>query len=182
VNENHMRCPVRARARACVVHRSDTQAACESVARRRLSTYSTSSFHRVFGRQARSPMAANGQAAPADKSPFSNFIDHDGEMRLDFEEFIEMQPVKIREIHTREQMLQWFKDADGNGDGKLSINEFFTCARLRPSNSFEHSPIPPFSVQAVGLTSNLRFLHVLLLCWYVCRVAQQLQGGWSVGP
>ena len=69
-----------------------------------------------------------------DKSPFSNFVDHDGEMKLDLEEFIEMQPIKIRETHTREQMQEWFNSADGNGDGKLSINEFFTCTqRIRSS-------------------------------------------------
>ena len=70
-------------------------------------------------------------ATPAtDESPFAHFIDHDGEMKLDLEEFIEMQPVRIREIHTREQMQEWYQAADENGDGKLSVNEFFSCALL----------------------------------------------------
>ena len=70
-------------------------------------------------------------ATPAtDESPFAHFIDHDGEMKLDLEEFIEMQPMRIREIHTREQMQEWYQAADENGDGKLSVNEFFSCALL----------------------------------------------------
>ena len=106
-------------------------------------------------------MAANGQAAPADKSPFSNFIDHDGEMKLDLEEFIEMQPVRIREIHTCEQMHQWFKDADGNGDGKLSINEFFTCAlRRKRLRTHGNGALCPTKIPSMLCPVDLFLLHL----------------------
>ena len=37
-----------------------------------------------------------------------------------------MQPERIREVHTRDEILEWYKTADENDDGKLSVNEFFT--------------------------------------------------------
>ena len=58
-------------------------------------------------------------------SIFGKFIDHDGEMKLDLEEFVEMMPERIREIHDRQTICSWYTTADENGDGKLSINEFF---------------------------------------------------------
>ena len=97
-------------------------------------------------------------ATPAtDESPFAHFIDHDGEMKLDLEEFIEMQPVRIREIHTREQMQEWYQTADENGDGKLSVNEFFTCALLISNISAPKSR--PESVS----TTSVSPAHVLIL-------------------
>jgi Ca2+-binding EF-hand superfamily protein len=58
-------------------------------------------------------------------SLFGNFIDHDGEMKLAFEEFVAMQPVRIRELHTRETLREWYEAADEDHSGKLTINEFF---------------------------------------------------------
>ena len=37
-----------------------------------------------------------------------------------------MMPERVREIHNRETIQGWYTAADSNGDGKLSINEFFT--------------------------------------------------------
>jgi Ca2+-binding EF-hand superfamily protein len=36
-----------------------------------------------------------------------------------------MQPLRILEHHTREEIRQWYDDADESGDGKLTVNEFF---------------------------------------------------------
>ena len=51
---------------------------------------------------------AASKAAPPSVTVFSSFVDHDGEMELDLEEFITMQPAKLREIHTREEMRAWY--------------------------------------------------------------------------
>ena len=37
-------------------------------------------------------------AEPDISSIFGNFIDHDGELKLDFEEFIEMQPQRSNQL------------------------------------------------------------------------------------
>ena len=37
-----------------------------------------------------------------------------------------MQPQRVRDLHSEGEMFQWYQDADENGDGDLSINEFFT--------------------------------------------------------
>ena len=45
--------------------------------------------------------------------------------QLDFEEFVAVQPSRIRETHSEKEMRSWFDMADENGNGTLSINEFF---------------------------------------------------------
>ena len=61
--------------------------------------------------------------------------DEDGNERLDFEEFLAMQPRRVREMHSAEDIRRWFDLADTDGSGELSINEFFcwslTNAALR---------------------------------------------------
>ena len=72
-------------------------------------------------------MSTGGPAAAPAGAPVSIFEgqDRDGNTRLTFEEFVAMQPRRVRDTHTLEEMQQWFVDADENGDGTLSINEFF---------------------------------------------------------
>lgn len=82
-------------------------------------------------------------------------VDGDGDQKLDFEEFFALQRMRlgrrrithishetshllaldpraaaaaIRNNHTAEEIRQWFDEADGNGDGVLSVNEFFVWA------------------------------------------------------
>ena len=51
---------------------------------------------------------------------------HDpGNQKLDFEEFLAMQPHRVRQQFAGEDIRRWFDAADANGDGVLSINEFF---------------------------------------------------------
>ena len=52
-------------------------------------------------------------------------VDLDGNQRLDFEEFLAMQPGCIRDQYSVEQIQTWFNSADLNGDGTLSVEEFF---------------------------------------------------------
>lgn len=40
-------------------------------------------------------------------------------------QFVEMQPQRVRDVRTREEIHDWYTSADENGDGKLSVNEFF---------------------------------------------------------
>ena len=48
-----------------------------------------------------------------------------GNQKLDFEEFLAMQPRRVREAYSSDSIEKWFQAADTNGDGTLSINEFF---------------------------------------------------------
>ena len=60
----------------------------------------------------------------SDSQAFSE-VDVDGNQRLDFEEFLAMQPGCIRDQYSVEQIKAWFDSADANGDGTLSVEEFF---------------------------------------------------------
>ena len=57
----------------------------------------------------------------------SSFSEHDldANQKLDFEEFLAMQPRKLREQFTPKEIRVWFNAADENRDGTLSVNEFF---------------------------------------------------------
>lgn len=68
------------------------------------------------------------------ESVFANF-DRDGNMALDFEEFVAMQPRRVRETHTRDEMKEWFQVADEDGNGTLSINEFFKWSMGNAKNN-----------------------------------------------
>ena len=45
--------------------------------------------------------------------------------KLDFKEFLVMQPPAIKKSHTEAEIRGWFDAADTDGDGAVSINEFF---------------------------------------------------------
>lgn len=51
--------------------------------------------------------------------------DKDNNLALDFEEFLAMMPAKMREMHTPEQLRIFFNAADLDGDGTVSMSEFF---------------------------------------------------------
>lgn len=59
-----------------------------------------------------------------DASRFAEY-DLDGNQLLDFEEFLAMQPVKVRQTYSADEIKEWFNAADTDGNGSLSINEFF---------------------------------------------------------
>ena len=42
-----------------------------------------------------------------------------------------MQPKRVREMNTVSEIRSWFEDADVNGDGTVSINEFFIVRASR---------------------------------------------------
>ena len=61
---------------------------------------------------------------------FAELAEH---TKLDFEEFLAMQPRKLRDSRSADQIKAWFDAADVNHDGVLSLDEFFiwslgTCA------------------------------------------------------
>ena len=51
--------------------------------------------------------------------------DVDGDSELTFEEFVAMQPLRVREAHSEQDMRGWFESADTDHNGTVSINEFF---------------------------------------------------------
>ena len=50
-----------------------------------------------------------------DSSRFAEF-DLDGNQKLDFEEFLAMQPKLVRESHSSAEIKKWFDGADANGE------------------------------------------------------------------
>lgn len=70
--------------------------------------------------------------------------DGDGNQKLDFDEFYAMQPQRLRDEHSVEEIRTWFDAADTNGDGDLSIAEFFlwtlsNSAQKYGAASMEHA-------------------------------------------
>ena len=59
--------------------------------------------------------------------------DENGDCKLDWDEFYAMQPKHLRSQFSPQVIRSWFDAADINGDGVLSINEFFlwTMSALR---------------------------------------------------
>ena len=43
--------------------------------------------------------------------------DLDGNQLLDFEEFLAMQPVKVRQTYSADEIKEWFNAADTDGNG-----------------------------------------------------------------
>ena len=55
---------------------------------------------------------------------FAEF-DRDGNQHLDFEEFYAMLPSTVHASFTDADVRWWFNSADTDGDGSISVNEFF---------------------------------------------------------
>jgi len=57
----------------------------------------------------------------------ARFAEHDLDcnQRLDFEEFYGMQPRKLQDAYGADEIRRWFDKADLDGDGTVSIDEFF---------------------------------------------------------
>ena len=71
---------------------------------------------------------------------FSEF-DTDGNAKLDFEEFLCMQPKRIRDTFTSEQIRSWFDAADSDGSGTLNTNEFFLWSLSNSAKQYGASAI-----------------------------------------
>ena len=52
--------------------------------------------------------------------------DVDDSLGLSWDEFLKMQPPSVREHHSVGEIRTWFESADINGDGTVSVSEFFT--------------------------------------------------------
>ena len=57
--------------------------------------------------------------------------DQDSGNTLSWVEFVEMQPTRVREKMGDEALRRWFLEADVNGDGEISMNEFFSWTLAR---------------------------------------------------
>lgn len=58
--------------------------------------------------------------------------DTDGDLKLNFEEFLRMQPTLVRDRHTDEQIHNWFVMADFvDGNGEVGLYEFFMWTLTR---------------------------------------------------
>ena len=52
--------------------------------------------------------------------------DENGDNALSWSEFLLMQPPPVRDKHGDEEIRSWFEEIDADGDGSVSINEYFT--------------------------------------------------------
>lgn len=59
--------------------------------------------------------------------------DLNGDNKLTWDEFLAMQPLCIREMHSEQTIRGWFTAADFDGNGSVSINEFFRWSIQRQS-------------------------------------------------
>lgn len=59
-----------------------------------------------------------------DAQAFAEF-DANGDQKLDFDEFYSMQPNAVRDLYPVELFREWFDLADADGNGTLTVNEFF---------------------------------------------------------
>ena len=75
---------------------------------------------------------------PASKVPGLEFMrefmkyDTDKNMKLNFEEFLAMQPPEVRSRYSEREIRSWFDAADGDGNGYIDPNEFFAMKSLPP--------------------------------------------------
>lgn len=58
--------------------------------------------------------------------------------RLTFEEFLSMQPPTLREEHTHDEMREWFSLADTDGNGTISLNEWFSWSLSKETTRTSH--------------------------------------------
>jgi len=70
-------------------------------------------------------------------------VDIDGDLRLDFEEFFSLLPRRVRDGHGMDTVREWFRAADSDCNGSLSINEFFvwSIAEGHKHSAGAHSPL-----------------------------------------
>lgn len=73
----------------------------------------------------RRKMNATRVSIQIDASRFAE-SDQNGDMQLEWEEFLAMQPKHVRAANSLDEIKSWFKAADLNGNGTVSINEFFS--------------------------------------------------------
>ena len=59
-----------------------------------------------------------------DSTQFSEY-DWDSDQKLEFEQFLAMQPELVRQRHSSDDINKWFEFADVNGDGSLCVSEYF---------------------------------------------------------
>ena len=87
-----------------------------------------------------------------------------GNQQLDFEEFYAMQPRKIRDEYTTEDIREWFVAADLDGNGTICINEFFRWSLLNAAQKHGDEALKAsfrqYDTDATGQLDALEFESV----------------------
>lgn len=89
--------------------------------------------------------------------------DEDGNEELDFDEWVAMLPAKTRNSRTQEQLRDIFKVADINGNGVLSLDEFFLWSlslASMTSGADAESAFSKFDTNGDGRLNELEFTRV----------------------
>ena len=63
----------------------------------------------------------------AAREDIRHFVEADinGDRKLGLAEFIDMQPCRIKDRHSVEDIKTWFAAADMNRDGSIDVSDFF---------------------------------------------------------
>ena len=73
--------------------------------------------------------------------------DIDGNNVLDWDEFLSMQPARVRETHSVEEIRSWFEAADLGGNNGVTINDVsrshLSLAPTLPRSSTQAGPQAP---------------------------------------
>ena len=95
--------------------------------------------------------------------PRAFLFDLDGNQKLEFDEFLAIQPRAIRERFSAAQIESWFERADTSGDRTLSLNEFFIWALANASEQFGASALgiafEKYDLNGSGTLDNVEFQH-----------------------
>ena len=59
------------------------------------------------------------------------------DMELEWDEFYHMQPPKVRRERSVAEIREWFEEADEDGDGTVSVHEFFRWTLTRHLKGIE---------------------------------------------
>ena len=92
-------------------------------------------------------------------------VDVDSNQQLNFEEFCMLIPRAVRSQYSIDVMRQWFEDADKDGDGTLSSQEYFVWSLANATAKHGANPIAEackrFDTRSVG---TLDFQQFASLC------------------
>ena len=113
------------------------------------------SFRRASTTKLAMPKAGESKSGAPSTDLKAFLFDLDGDQKLDYDEFYTMQPASMRERFSPQTIREWFEEADADGSGHVSLNEFFLWSLRKAGNQFGEylSPVRQRSLRSPRLAS-----------------------------